>query len=55
MRRLRVFLSTVFYVTPTSCVRCRRASSWQRQTLAKIRNWNLPVYVVPESREADCR
>jgi anion-transporting ArsA/GET3 family ATPase len=33
------------------CTRCNRASSWQNQTLAKVRAWKVPVYIVPEFGE----
>jgi arsenite-transporting ATPase len=45
-----VFVNRVLMVTG-NCTRCNRASSWQKQTLAKIREWNVPVYVVPEFSE----
>jgi arsenite-transporting ATPase len=42
-----VFVNRVL-VKPTSCVRCKRARYWQQETLAKIRDWDLPIYIVPE-------
>jgi arsenite-transporting ATPase len=30
------------------CPRCARTRSWQRNTLAGLRRWKLPVYVIPE-------
>ncbi len=45
-----IFVNRALVVT-SDCIRCNRASRWQRQTLAKIREWNVPVYVVPEFSE----
>jgi arsenite-transporting ATPase len=30
------------------CPRCLRAQAWQKQTLASLRDWKVPVLVVPE-------
>ena len=45
-----VFVNRVLMDT-ARCVRCSRTRSWQRQTLAKIREWKYPVFVVPEFNE----
>jgi arsenite-transporting ATPase len=42
-----VFVNRVI-LDVTRCVRCKRARSWQQQTLSKIRDWEVPIYLVPE-------
>lgn len=55
LRQQKVPLAGVFVnrvlLQETNCARCRRAKAWQHQTLAEIRKWRLPVYVVPEFPE----
>jgi arsenite/tail-anchored protein-transporting ATPase len=34
-----------------NCMHCQRKQSWQRQTLTTLRDWKLPVFVVPEFNE----
>jgi arsenite/tail-anchored protein-transporting ATPase len=42
-----VFVNRVLFETG-KCPRCHRAQSWQRQMLAGIRKWDVPILIVPE-------
>jgi arsenite/tail-anchored protein-transporting ATPase len=45
-----IFVNRVL-MEDSKCPRCSRTRAWQKLTLARIREWKLPVFVVPEFKQ----